>query len=99
MPSLSQSGSPLGRGANLDDLSVRVLRALLAMQRQSWEQGVASHAFLDLGLTELARVVARDCVLRQSDSGKLADLADIGAVNCGATAAGGQLISGERGVR
>ena len=61
-----------------------MLRALLAMQRQSWEQGVASHAFLDLGLADLAFVAARDSVLRQSESGKLADLADIGAVNCGA---------------
>lgn len=68
----------------LDDVSERVLRALLAMQRQSWEQGVASHALLDLGRRDLAVAVARDAVVRQTPSGKLADLDDVGAVNCGA---------------
>ncbi len=68
----------------LDDVGERVLCTLLAMQRQSWEQGVASHAFLDLGLDDLAIAVARDSVTRQSESGKLADLGDVGAVNCGA---------------
>lgn len=93
MPSSTHSATPFDGGDNLDDLGglndlgdvgQRVLRALLAMQRQSWEQGVASHAFLDLGLADLALVAARDSVLHQSGSGKLADLADVGAVNCGA---------------
>src|SRR3712207_1079600 len=62
----------------------RVLRALLAMQRQSWEQGVASHALLDLGHDVLVDVMARDAVTRQTATGKLADISDQGAVNCGA---------------
>ncbi|MFE9957631.1 hypothetical protein [Micromonospora sp. NPDC005299] len=32
----------------------RVLAALLAMQRQSWEQGVTGHALLDLGLGDVS---------------------------------------------
>lgn len=63
----------------------RVLDALLAMQRQSWEQGVASHALLDLGLHPLVAVMARDAVTHQTPDGRLADLNDSGLVNCGAT--------------
>jgi unsaturated rhamnogalacturonyl hydrolase len=61
-----------------------VLTALLAMQRQSWEQGVAGHALLDLGRHDLVRVMARDAVTRQTASGKLAEIDDAGTVNCAA---------------
>ncbi|WP_231121578.1 glycoside hydrolase family 88 protein [Motilibacter peucedani] len=67
-----------------DPLLRRVLLALLGMQRQSWEQGVLGHALLDLGCDELAEVVARDSVLRQTPAGKLAEIEDTGVVNCGA---------------
>jgi unsaturated rhamnogalacturonyl hydrolase len=67
----------------LDADQSRVLAALLAMQRQSWEQGVASHALLDLGLHELVEVMARDSVTRQTRAGKLAEIDDHGIVNCG----------------
>jgi unsaturated rhamnogalacturonyl hydrolase len=69
-----------GRTA-LDDDQRRVLAALLAMQRQSWEQGVASHALLDLGLDDLVEVMARDAVTRQTAAGKLAEIDDHGIVN------------------
>ena len=46
-----------------DEQAAQVLRALLSMQRQSWEQGVTSHALLDLGLFDLADVVAHDALL------------------------------------
>jgi unsaturated rhamnogalacturonyl hydrolase len=68
----------------LDDQQERVLSVLLAMQRQSWEQGVASHALLDLGQHELAEVIARDAVTRQTEAGKLAEIEDNGIVNSGA---------------
>src|SRR4051794_16430784 len=70
-----------GRRGGLDEDGQRVLQALLAMQRQSWEQGVASHAFLDLGLDDLADVVARDAVVRQTADGRLAELDEGGIVN------------------
>jgi unsaturated rhamnogalacturonyl hydrolase len=48
-----------------------VLTALLAMQRHSWEQGVAAHAALDLGMPELARLMAEAAVVRQAPDGRL----------------------------
>ncbi len=52
----------------------RVGLALLAMQRYSWEQGVASQAFLELGQTDLTIQLARDAVRRQTPDGRLACL-------------------------
>ncbi len=75
----AELGSPA-----LEDETGLVLQALLAMQRQSWEQGVASQALLDLGQDRLVKVMARDAVTRQTPTGKLADISDQGAVNSGA---------------
>ena len=68
---------------HLDPQQRRVLDALLAMQRQSWEQGVLGHALLDLEQWELAEVVARDSVVRQNAQGKLAEVDNAGIVNAG----------------
>ncbi|NAZ87161.1 glycosyl hydrolase family 88 [Kineococcus sp. T90] len=54
---------------------------MLALQRQSWEQGVGAHALLDLGEDALARVAARAAVLLQEPDGRLASLHDEGLVN------------------
>lgn len=65
-----------------------VWRALLAMQRDSWEQGVASQAALDCGDTGLARLLAEAAVTRQAGDGRLGG-ADDNAVNgaaCGEAA-------------
>ncbi|MCA2215947.1 glycoside hydrolase family 88 protein [Jidongwangia harbinensis] len=60
----------------------RVLTALLAVQRQSWEQGVAAQAALDLGRTDLAALLAEAAVTRQSADGRLGTVADeTGSVN------------------
>ncbi|UWP84797.1 glycoside hydrolase family 88 protein [Dactylosporangium fulvum] len=62
-----------------------VLLALLAMQRQNWEQGVASHALLDLGLDALAARFARDTAVHQGTDGRLGTIGgEQGAVNSGA---------------
>lgn len=66
------------RPPTLDKDQRRVLNALLAMQRQSWEQGVASHALLDLEQHTLVEVMARDSVTRQTSDGRLADLSNSG---------------------
>ena len=50
----------------------RVRLALLAMQRQSWEQGVAAQPFPELGDTSLVILMAKEAVLRQSEDGRLA---------------------------
>ena len=63
-------------------MSGRVLNALLAMQRQSWEQGVAAQAALDLGRTDLAALLAEAAVTRQSADGRLATVdRETGSVN------------------
>ncbi|WP_432573835.1 glycoside hydrolase family 88 protein [Kineococcus sp. SYSU DK005] len=65
----------------MDGTTRRALGALLALQRQSWEQGVTGHALLDLGEDAAARVVARGAVLLQEPDGRLASLHDEGLVN------------------
>lgn len=50
--------------------------AMLAMQRATWEQGVAMQAMLELGETDLVILMARDAVLRQSADGRLAMLGE-----------------------
>ena len=58
-----------------------VLAALLAVQRQSWEQCVAAQAALDLGRDDLAVLLAEAAVTRQAADGRLADVDEPGAVN------------------
>ncbi len=52
----------------------RVRRVMLSMQRASWEQGVAAQASLEEGDWDLATLLAREAVLRQDASGRLAQL-------------------------
>ena len=58
----------------------KVKRALLAMQRYSWEQGIAAQAFLELGDTDTVVLMAKEAVLRQSNDGRLAMMGDNHAV-------------------
>lgn len=59
-----------------------VLTALLALQRQAWEQGVTAQALLDLGHVDLAELVADAAVTRQAADGRLGDVEhDANAVN------------------
>jgi rhamnogalacturonyl hydrolase YesR len=63
----------------------RVRRAMLAMQRASWEQGVAAQAALEEGDWDLAILMAREAVLRQDADGRLAQLhGDPGVTDGGA---------------
>jgi unsaturated rhamnogalacturonyl hydrolase len=57
-----------------EDLRSRVKMAMLSMQRASWEQGVASQAFLETGDENLVILMARESVLRQAEDGRLAVL-------------------------
>jgi unsaturated rhamnogalacturonyl hydrolase len=54
----------------------KVTLAMLAMQRATWEQGVAMQALLELGETDLVILMAKDAVLRQSEDGRLAMLGE-----------------------
>lgn len=49
----------------------KVKMALLAIQRYSWEQGIAARAFLELGERELVVQMAAEAVLRQLADGRL----------------------------
>ena len=49
-----------------------VKSALLSMQRHSWEQGVAAHAFLDLGEKDMVIALAMSAVMRQKEDGRAA---------------------------
>jgi rhamnogalacturonyl hydrolase YesR len=52
----------------------RVKRAMLSMQRASWEQGVAAQAFLELGDDEQVFLMAKEAALRQTTEGRLSVL-------------------------
>jgi rhamnogalacturonyl hydrolase YesR len=58
----------------------KVKRALLGMQRFSWEQGVAAQAMLESGEEEYAILMAKDAVVRQDDQGRLGMLSDMNGV-------------------
>ncbi|MFB9236936.1 glycoside hydrolase family 88 protein [Plantactinospora siamensis] len=82
-PDRAPTAAPEPVAAHLD----AVLLALLAMQRQSWEQGVAAQALLDLGRTDLALLLADAAATRQAADGRLGEVSDdIGAVNGAACA-------------
>jgi hypothetical protein len=55
----------------------KVKRALLTMQRYSWEQGVAAQAFLELGETDTVVLMAKEAALRQREDGRLGVLGTI----------------------
>jgi rhamnogalacturonyl hydrolase YesR len=63
-----------------NDLVLRAKRALLAMQRHSWEQGVAAQAFLESGDDDIVVVMAYEAALRQLPDGRLAMVGGLNAV-------------------
>jgi unsaturated rhamnogalacturonyl hydrolase len=52
----------------------KVRQAMLSMQRDAWEQGVAAQALLETGERDLVILMAREAALRQDESGRLAIL-------------------------
>lgn len=54
-----------------EDIVQKVKTALLSMQSASWEQGVAMQAFWEYGDTEMAYLMAKEAVLRQTSEGRL----------------------------
>jgi unsaturated rhamnogalacturonyl hydrolase len=59
--------------AQLEELPVteKVTRAMLSMQRASWEQGTAAQAMLESGNDEMVYLMAKEAVLRQTEDGRL----------------------------
>lgn len=68
--SLASSPSPDTDAERLE----RVKRAMLSMQRASWEQGVAAQAFLEIGDDEQVVLMAKEAALRQTKEGRLSVL-------------------------
>jgi len=62
------------------EIKVRVRNALLAMQRYSWEQGVAAQSFLESGDSEMVVLFAREAVVRQLADGRTAVMGNLTAV-------------------
>jgi unsaturated rhamnogalacturonyl hydrolase len=52
----------------------KVKRAMLCMQRDAWEQGVAAQAMLESGERDLVILLAREAALRQDADGRLATI-------------------------
>lgn len=52
----------------------RVRQAMLCMQRDAWEQGVAAQALLETGERDLVILLAREAALRQDADGRLATI-------------------------
>jgi unsaturated rhamnogalacturonyl hydrolase len=67
------AGQPQGSSIrNPGSLVDKVKRAMLTMQRDAWEQGVASQALLESGETEMVVLMAKEAVVRQIEDGRLA---------------------------
>jgi len=56
----------------MDDKTLKVKQAMLAMQRRPWEQGVAAQALLELGDLETMVLLVKDSVYLQIEDGRLA---------------------------
>lgn len=63
------------QSARIREMSPRVEAvklAMLAMQRDAWEQGTAAQALLEMGENDLAILMAKEAVVRQLEDGRLA---------------------------
>ena len=67
------AGTTLNAGNKHNPIE-KVMMAMLTMQRASWEQGVAGQALMELGRHEMAYLMAKETVLRQTSNGRLAVL-------------------------
>lgn len=64
----------------MDAMVQKVKRAVLAMQRQSWEQGTVAQALIESGCADDAVLLAHDAVVRQNAEGRLGVIGDEKAV-------------------
>lgn len=62
------------------NLQEKVLRAMLCMTRQCWEQGVAAQCLLEIGREEELALLIHDIVQRQSADGRLCNVENAPAV-------------------
>ncbi len=55
----------------MNSICKKVTNALLAMQRNSWEQAIAAHAFMQMGEEHLTKLLVHDSIVRQTVDGRL----------------------------
>ena len=70
----------------------KVRDALLCMQREAWEQGLAAQAMLETGEEELAILLAHDAVVRQAPDGRLSAIGECRTVTVTDPAAAGEAV-------
>ena len=71
-----EEGKPMEISFSNKPLLEKVKLAMLAMQRATWEQGVAMQALMEAGDKELVILMAKDAVLRQAKDGRVAMLGE-----------------------
>jgi len=74
----------------------KVRDALLCMQREAWEQGLAAQAMLETGEEELAILLAHDAVVRQAPDGRLSAIGECRTVTDPAAAGEAVLFAAAR---
>jgi unsaturated rhamnogalacturonyl hydrolase len=74
----------------------KVRDALLCMQRDAWEQGLAAQAMRESGEEELALLLAHDSVVRQAPDGRLSVIGECRTVTDPAAAGDAVLFAAER---
>lgn len=71
----------------ISDIQTKIKNAMLAMQRFSWEQGLAAQALWEIGEDEMALLMAREAVHRSLPDGRIGvSHAYTDAIDCGANA-------------
>jgi unsaturated rhamnogalacturonyl hydrolase len=63
----------------------KVKMAMLSMQKQNWEHGIASQAFVENGDEGMMILMAKEAVIRQGGDGRLAVLGTANGINDSAT--------------
>ncbi len=64
----------------MSEYKEKVLRGMMCMTRQCWEDGIAAQALMEIGEEELLELVVYDMVLRQSSDGRLCNVENTPAV-------------------
>ena len=63
----------------------KVKMAMLSLQKQNWEHGIATQAFVEIGDETMMILMAREAVVRQGADGRLAVISNANGINDSAT--------------
>jgi len=97
-PAVWGTGGDLGQPPSVmppDPLVEKVKLAMLAMQREAWEQGVAMQALLEWGDRNMVVRMAHGAILRAYDDGRLGMVSDNHGVTDPAANGEGVLLAGK----